>query len=139
MPTNSLWIKSTFAGLALSALFLTRPTAPQFYKQVWIPALDGMKAELEERREQSPIYKAFRTLKFQGVGLALILEAGKDAELNQLPDFWMEHTSIHDWKLATYFRYEEKDCFSDYLGIAGTLINLGDECQVEPYRVKGGS
>jgi len=121
------------ASLLLSA---TRPTPAQFKEQVWDQALAGVKAELEERREQSPLYNlvaGWLTLKSGSVLLDL-LKAGKDAELNRLPNFWMANTSTEDWGIVTYFRYNEAGCFSDYLGIGGKLINLRDGCEVERYR-----
>lgn len=136
----SPWLKAGLVLLLLIGLFFSRPTAQQFYKQVWGQALAGMKADLHARREQSPAYKMLeQALNTPVVSLIELMKAGKDAELNRMPDFWMEHTAVYDWKLVTYFRYDEKDCFSDYIGIAGTLINLGDGCQVEPYRAKGGA
>lgn len=101
-----------------------------------------MKAELSTQQDAKPIGKLIVGV-FQAypqIGTVLAgLQSQRQREIEQLPAFWMEHTAIYDWKLVTYFRYDEKDCFSDYLGIAGTIINLGDGCQVEPYRTKGGS
>ena len=130
------------SAVALTAsllLFATRPTPAQFKEQIWHQALAGVKADLEERREQSPLYNlvaGWLTLKSGSVLLDL-LTAGKDAELNRLRDFWMAHTYTEDWMFVTYFRYDETGCFSDYLGIGGKLINLADGCAVERYRTAG--
>ena len=132
------WAQAALVLLLLVGLFVSRPTPQQFYRQIWLPALAGMKMNLQERREQSALYKMLSLyLSANLPGSTSLLEAGKDAEMNRLPAFWMEHTAVHDWKLVTYFRYDEAQCFSDYLGVAGTLVNLHDGCDVEPYRAKG--
>lgn len=101
-----------------------------------------MKAELSTQRDAPPIGKLIVGV-FQAhpqIGTVLAgLQSQRQREIEHLPDFWMDRTVIYDWKLLTYFRYDEKDCFTDYIGIARTLINLGDGCQVEPYRAKGGA
>jgi|CXWL01.1.fsa_nt_gi hypothetical protein len=130
----------TLVLLLLIGLFFSRPTATQFAQYVWMPTLKGVKADLEERREQSAVYKFVETfLNTPYINIFELAKAGKEAELNRLPAFWMEHTTVYDWKLVTYFRYDEANCFSDYLGVAGRLVNLKDGCEVEPYRAKGGS
>lgn len=132
------WLHATLFLLFLSliGLFLSRPNAAQFSQQVWTSTLDGIKADLTDRRERSTLYSL---LKIRFSPMLNVLESGKEAELNRLPGFWMEHTTVEDWKILTLFRYTEAACSSHYLGIAGRIINLGDGCNVEPYRKKGGN
>lgn len=126
------------AFLVGGALSVFKPSPQQFSQQVWQPALIGMKAELEERREQSALYKLLSSaLTVRFPGLLDLLKAGKDGELNRLPDYWMEHTTAQNWILVSYFRYDEAACFSDYLGVAGSVINIRDGCEVERYRTAG--
>ena len=130
----------TLVLLSLIGLFFSRPTAKQFAQHVWVPALIGMKAEIQAKQEAQPLGKfIIEASKLTKLGpLFELLQARRQTEIEQLPAFWMEHTSVYDWKLVTYFRYDEATCFSDYLGIAGRLVNLQDGCEVEPYRAKGG-
>lgn len=132
------WLKVTLPLLLLVGLFFSRPTATQFYKQIWVTSLAGMKSEIRAKAESNPATPLVTSLLARVPYLLDFIKSGNNAELDKLPDFWMEHTTVYDWKLVTYFRYDEATCFSDYLGIAGRLVNLQDGCEVEPYRAKGG-
>lgn len=125
--------------LILVGLFFSRPTAAQFYRQVWTTALYGMKAEIQQQAQNNPTSTIVESVLSRVPLLMPAIRASNNAELDTLPAFWMDHTTVYDWKLLTYFRYDEKDCFSDYIGIAGTLVNLGDGCKIEPFRAKGGA
>lgn len=130
----------TLAVLLFIGLFFSRPTAKQFAQHVWVPALAGMKQSLHERENKDVLVALVKDFLAKRFPRALqAIEAGDYTNLDGLPNFWMEHTSIYDWKIVTYFRYDEATCFSDYLGVAGRLVNLQDGCEVEPYRAKGGS
>lgn len=125
--------------LLLIGLFFSRPTATQFYQHIWIQALAGMKSEIRAKAENNPATPLMTSILARVPFLLDFIKAGNNAELDKLPAFWMEHTTVRDWQIVTYFRYDEENCFSDYLGVAGMLVNLKDGCDVEPYRTKGGS
>ena len=125
-------------------LVFTNPTPSDFYAQVWAKTLAGLKADIREKSANNPGVKIVAGLLSAlslrtGIDLNGFVKDSNNAELDKLPAFWMAHTIVHDWKLATYFRYYEKSCSSDYLGMAGTFLNLKDGCDVEPYRTKGGT
>ena len=123
-------------ALAGVGLAFTCPSANQFTQDVWIPARDGVRAEFQRNRDTSAVYQLLKSSAFPGKVLTG-LEVLKDVELNKLPAYWMEHTTVQDWTIATYFRYDEAACFSDFLGVGGWIVNLRDGCGVEHYRKAG--
>lgn len=140
-PIVPRWFISVAVVFLLIGLFFSRPTAKQFYNSVWIQALDGIKAEREEQRSAKPLGRVLvDAAKVSPLGpLIGFLQNLKESEIESLPSLWMANTETHDWKLATYFLYREESCYSDYIGIGGTLMNLHDGCEVERYRRKGGA
>jgi len=116
-------------GLLLS---VTRPTPTQFKEQIWYQALAGVKADLANRRAQSPVYQLLKTTK--AVPVLGYLEHLKDGELDRLPDVWMGKTRADDYFVFSWFTYQEPACSSAYLGVGGYLFNFNDGCGVEAYR-----
>lgn len=119
-----------------AALILSRPTPEHFYRSVWIPARDGVRADIQHNRDTSSTYQLLKVSPLSG-RLLSGLEALKDAELNRLPDLWMQHTRVSDWLIAREFLYAEATCSSRYVGLGGLVVNVSDGCEVEHFRKAG--
>lgn len=137
--TSSLapWLVSACALSLVLGLSTSKPKSADFSREVWTPALAGLKAEIRQQTQHNPTSSLIESVLSRIPLLLPALRASNNAELDKLPALWSERTTWADFGVFTYFKYEEPACFSDYLGIAGSIVSLRDRCQVEPYRLKG--
>lgn len=125
----------TLALLLFIGLFFSRPPLSQFLSEVIVPT---SRAIIQERTGSGLLGFLGDVERRVIPGMGHLLDAAENSDRKAVQDDVLNHTQTHDWVVVSYFKIQYENCLSDYLGVAGRLLTLSDQCKVEPIRAKGG-